>query len=488
VHPGRRQRAIGVIFAERIAQRKMSLYAHRRRSDQPSSTAVRRDVSASSRIAVRSLLHRGDVAAHIRDARRAVSPRAATRCTRRDGAWRRAPRRTSWYRCRTCCRLMNDRHVALPVLDTVEPLPSPYASWLAELWPAGIPRESRATCDPCVMCNATGTPQTSATLFRADTKCCTRLPLLPNFLVGACLLDTTTPRAQRGRRTVIERIERDASATPLALRPSAPDELMHRALDRNVLGASRAMRCPHYLDEDGGVCGIWRHRNAACATWFCKHERGMVGREFWRDVQQLLAAIEHELSAWCALELGCDPSALQAALDLHAEKLEVLAARDLSLRFDAERSRRLWGTWCDRKVAFYEQCAVLVRALGWEDVLRVTGPVVRARVAIAAAAYERLVAPGPLPERLLEHGFVVVQPAGGGRARVSLFHETDPIEISERLLGVLHYFDGRRTADALADIARRGISLEPSLVRRLVDFGVLRAVEVEERRRESAGT
>lgn len=64
---------------------------------------------------------------------------------------------------------------------------------------------------------------------------------------------------------------------------------------------------PHYLDEAGGRCGIWKHRKGVCATWFCKHSRGATGRRFWAMLDQLLATVERELTRWCVL--GVDLSA-----------------------------------------------------------------------------------------------------------------------------------------------------------------------------------
>ena len=50
----------------------------------------------------------------------------------------------------------------------------------------------------------------------------------------------------------------------------------------------------------------------------------------------------------------------------------------------------------------------------------------------------------------------------------------DPLELPRLLVEVLGYFDGSPTREALARIrAERDINVQPSLVRRLVDFGVL---------------
>jgi len=52
--------------------------------------------------------------------------------------------------------------------------------------------------------------------------------------------------------------------------------------------------------------------------------------------------------------------------------------------------------------------------------------------------------------------------------------------MSERLVPVLKYFDGRPTDEALhAIFVEQGVHLDSSLVRRLVDFEILEACDAE---------
>lgn len=58
--------------------------------------------------------------------------------------------------------------------------------------------------------------------------------------------------------------------------------------------------------------------------------------------------------------------------------------------------------------------------------------------------------------------------------RVTTYTAFDPLDLPRALFDALRYFDGRPTAQALRRIrAERGIHVQPDLVRRLVDFGVL---------------
>ena len=69
-------------------------------------------------------------------------------------------------------------------------LPPRYSEWICNLLGGTLPEEQVATCHSCVM-QATEIPE--AYRFRADAKCCTYVPALPNFLVGAVTARVSTP-------------------------------------------------------------------------------------------------------------------------------------------------------------------------------------------------------------------------------------------------------------------------------------------------------
>jgi hypothetical protein len=63
---------------------------------------------------------------------------------------------------------------------------------------------------------------------------------------------------------------------------------------------------------------------------------------------------------------------------------------------------------------------------------------------------------------------------GRRHVRVDSYRAHDPLKVPKILIGVLEYFDGRDTAEALQRIqAEKGLHLEPALVKKLVDFGLL---------------
>src|SRR4051812_46370615 len=192
-------------------------------------------------------------------------------------------------------------------------LPPLYARWMREFLGGPIPEETKATCHDCAMCAKPGqaaTPQLQMLLFNPKSKCCTYMPDLPNFLVGR-ILDEPNPDFVPGRASVITRLENKAGVGLLGMNHTrAFDVLYNYGTSQGAFGRSQTLRCPYYI-EDGGLCGVWKHRNSVCTTWFCKHNRGAVGMVFWQSIQQLLSQVEEGLARWCILQLNPGLEALQ---------------------------------------------------------------------------------------------------------------------------------------------------------------------------------
>src|SRR5262249_54047658 len=160
-----------------------------------------------------------------------------------------------------------------PVIPS-SPLPPLYATWIDQLLGARIPAETDATCDDCAMCAPAGTAsQSTAEMFyNPDTKCCTYVPTLPNYLVGRILRDDD-PAFAAGRKTVETRLENGVAVTPLGLGMFPVFGLLYRQTAEQTFGRSKSLLCPHFMAEAGGRCGVWKHRAAVCATWYCKFVR-----------------------------------------------------------------------------------------------------------------------------------------------------------------------------------------------------------------------
>jgi hypothetical protein len=377
---------------------------------------------------------------------------------------------------------------ALPVLEPetkpdTEPLPELYQRWLGELLSGALPRESKATCSDCAMCNREPRlrgPMSSD--FDTVVKCCTYMPTLPNFLVGMILGDESVER--HGIDSIRRRIADRVNATPLGLIMQPSYRVLYDLGQQATFGHSQAMRCPHYVSEGGGRCGIWKYRNSVCSTWFCKYERGASGRKVWKHVRELLTAVETELSLSCAVHFGIDAEVAlglvksATATDAEAVKRELLPDAALAA------ARRHWGRWFGREDEFYRACASRVAAMSWSDVAAICGATVHAKATLARDDYRRTQdarLPARLPARLR-----MAQAARwryeGDTYCVAGYSTSDPLLLSQAVLDALAHFDGTRSTEETRRrvLVREGIELDPALLLQLVDFGVLTAATSDE--------
>jgi hypothetical protein len=114
----------------------------------------------------------------------------------------------------------------------------------------------------------------------------------------------------------------------------------------------------------------------------------------------------------------------------------------------------------------------------WEEVQSLCGPRVRILAGLVRDAYSNLLSQA-IPERLRlgKLNFTNVEAEG---FRVVSYSQYDPLLMPQKLVRVLHYFDGRPTEYALeAILGKEGIRLDIGLVRRMVDFGVLQSCDIE---------
>jgi hypothetical protein len=210
-----------------------------------------------------------------------------------------------------------------------------------------------------------------------------------------------------------------------------------------------------------------------CATWYCKHERGDTGFRFWRLTDKLLREVESDLALWCAAELGA-ASAEMAGLD--PETPDQPDVSELGGPVNRERYRELWGEWEGRERDLYRACAKLVEPLDWSGVLAICGPRARVLEQLVKDAGRNLMSDA-IPERLRLGSFEVSQ-AAGGELRATSYSPYDPVKLPDGLADVLRYFDGRPTDEILAAIlAEKNVALDLRLVRRMVDFGILKSAE-----------
>jgi hypothetical protein len=350
-------------------------------------------------------------------------------------------------------------------------LPSLYQPWVEALLGGVIPAESEATCSNCAMLPGPGDAPASDTalFFDPRVKCCTYVPALPNFLVGRILLDTSLEMAA-GRASVRARIAASTGVTPMGLERPPVFAVLYARGAAETFGQSVHLRCPHYQTDTGG-CGIWRHRQSVCTTWFCKHSRGVVGARFWRALRQLLGLVERSLAVHCVRSLAPGPAAARHAASAVTPVPQAnLRASDLDGTPDPA-VRGLWGRYLGQEETFYEAAGRLVGAMGWDEVCRLGGVELELAADLLRAAYLDLTSTR-LP-RALRAGTIQVTPQGAGAVELTSYSAFHPLTVPTALVDVLHVFDGRPTRKAMAAAAEAGVAIERAVVARLVDMGVL---------------
>jgi hypothetical protein len=291
------------------------------------------------------------------------------------------------------------------------------------------------------MCAGVGrTPLPGLVFFKPDTKCCTYVPGLRNFLVGLILQDDD-PRFAAGRATVEARLDARVSVTPVGISPLPVQTALYRLGGTQAFGQNRTLRCPHYIEEAGGQCGIWRYRNGICATWFCKHARGPVGARFWQTLERLLTTVEHQLARWCISEL--DLHAAAVARLVASEKRDGPTALDgnqVDGAVDEAAYRAVWGRWYGRERDFFRRAGDLVRKLTWPEVLAAAGAEARLLAGLVLHRYHALTS-NDCPDRLTV-GRVTATPAEHGRVHV-VAHGSEGLDLPAVLWAALPVFDGR---------------------------------------------
>jgi hypothetical protein len=358
-------------------------------------------------------------------------------------------------------------------------LPLLYAAWMEEWLDGPIPAETNATCDNCAMLPPEGEAAALAqpeVFFNPRVKCCTYIPALPNFLVGRILADER-PDMSRGRQSTLARLEQAEMANPLWLERVSTYDFKY-TYRKKFFGQLDEMVCPHYIDEAGGLCGIWLHRNGVCTTWFCKHIRGDVAYRFWQALRDLFIQVEDELAQWCALELDIPLHAVRNLREYkpRGETIRLLEIEQAQPNLSVDTHRKIWGDWYGRETDYYIACGRLVEKLSWADVLAICGPQANtlARLVRQAEAERNLI---DVPPRLRPGNFRIMT-MHRDYTIVEGYLATDPLRVPPRVMELLPRFDGRPTAEVITEIAlTSGLKVKPSLLRKLVDFKILVGTE-----------
>ena len=333
------------------------------------------------------------------------------------------------------------------ILDALPPL---YATLLGGLEDE-VPAETKATCASCAMLEGAGDAALPvdgrSRFFRPDTKCCTFHPRLPNYLVGGILSDDT-PAGAEGRRRMEARVASRVGVAPEWLHAPRAFTFLYDGA-RGAFGKARVLRCPFYEEGSGG-CTIWSHRDAVCATWYCKYAAGADGRALWTAVKELVSLVEIQLARAALLELAPD------LLDRAAPPRAGVGPEDLDGEPpSAAEHEAAWGTWAGREAELYRRTADFVATLGVADVdalLGLDGRIARRKVARAAAAVRSTALP---PVLRLDPGATVAWLPDGSVALGS-YSEYEAVALP----GAAYRLLSRFTGDAPVEVVRARLRAE----------------------------
>lgn len=327
----------------------------------------------------------------------------------------------------------------MPILSQL--FPDLYKNLLPDLMGQTVPQESKADCANCTMSRKDpllGAGQKH--LFRADTKCCTFHPKIPNYLLGGLLSDSR-PELAEGQRRIRQRIVDRQGVTPWWIGPTVLDQHLYDAA-KSSFGKARRLRCP-YFAEDSGNCTVWAYREAVCSTWYCKYEAGQDGLNFWSSTKRAMALVEKQLARYAMLQIDADMVFDDAAAAFYGR--EQLLAEDLDAEAPDEGIyARLWRGFEGMEEEFYIRCYELVKALRPEDLTRLLGLDGEIKEGefkrkLAAASSEEL------PQRLAFNPKTMIQWLEGGEVALAAYSEYDALALPGAVYPLLVAFDGRST-------------------------------------------
>ncbi len=335
--------------------------------------------------------------------------------------------------------------------------------------------ETRATCDQCAMCDHGQSALVPMEYFRADTKCCTYFPQLPNYLVGAILSDAS-PEMEEGKRRLRRIIASRIGVTPHGVGPPRKTVLIIRSY-AEAFGRTEKLRCPYFnLEDPKASCTIWRHRESVCLTYYCKYSAGQRGFEVWRALKEYLSLVQVALAGYSAEVVGPKrprpgrPPRESVVEPVYGPHLNAEDIDDLPPK-ESEYAR-WWGAWVGHEEEFYIACYEWVRSIKREDFAKNVGEKIASTLDVLKTKYE-ILEKNLLPERLVRNGRMREEHVGD-KVVVTTYHRYDSFALDKDLYDVVGELRASETLqENLTRLANAGIELQSELIDYLVMAGIL---------------
>ena len=318
------------------------------------------------------------------------------------------------------------------VLDYV---PATYQRLVSDFFQSPVQEERHATCSNCAMCGPADAEFPPEGFFSPSSKCCTYHPALPNYSVGGLLLDTSDA-GREGRRRIQDTIARRAGVTPFGI--SAPPRLEFLIKNGKAgFGQATSLICP-FLDREQRACTVWAHREAECATWFCKHNDGVDGRAFWSALRDYLFEVERVLVSHTLRELGLDAQSIVnrpgPPTSLDGRELEDLPPSPA--RYEA-----IWQGWSGREAELYTSAYRIVESLDRPAFERLAG-VRLDLLGDALGRWHKAMSSPTLPDPLIKNPHMRIYRSFDESYVVTTYSTFDPTRLRKGVFDLLARFDG----------------------------------------------
>jgi hypothetical protein len=227
-------------------------------------------------------------------------------------------------------------------------LPDIYRKLLPEKLLKAEIRETKATCSNC-----------NWPAYQPTLKCCTYEPFLPNFLIGALFESAATaPSALKALRF---KIEKRQFSLPIGMTASVKYQVAFNNRQEADFGNIKEWLCPYYNQEQNN-CGIWKNRGAVCTTFFCQSSYGVMGEEFWKQMNDYLTYVEMAVMEEILVQLDFSPRQISDCLQ-YLNRQEGSPAELKTHNLSEAKARKLWNGYFEDQEAFFLKAHRIAREL-----------------------------------------------------------------------------------------------------------------------------
>lgn len=211
--------------------------------------------------------------------------------------------------------------------------------------------ETKATCDNCLRSRDARFEYK----YKAELKCCTFFPFLPNFAVGGIL-----HKKLNGKSLVQHKISRQEFSLPIGLYPTLKYQYEFQNKKTKHFGTRADLLCP-YFDKQSENCSIWEFRGTVCTTFYCRSDYGKKGLQFWDTLSDYLSYVEMALAEECMVMLDFSPRDISDQL-CYLNQKEFTLKQKKQITLNEKEMKSYWNGYKNPE-DFYLMCYSLVQGL-----------------------------------------------------------------------------------------------------------------------------